>query len=217
MRAPVALRRDIVAPLGLALGVTAYATAVGYLTLNRPLAVLAALAAVALAITARNVAWLAVVAVAGVWFILRAPGLDVSYTDLFVAGAGVTAWTAGVHHTLPPGARLVLGSFAFFLGTLAVTLAYNRHLRSDLRVVPPDRAASQVPSFVGAWLVAGLHRTALSALAGRDRAMCRSLSWIEYLVRVRACFLLVQKTSSSSITATGTSSYCWPRRRVPVA
>ena len=42
------------------------------------------------------------------------------------------AWAAGVGRTLRPAAGIVLGSFAFFLGTLTMTLAYNHTLRSDL-------------------------------------------------------------------------------------
>jgi hypothetical protein len=139
--------------------------AVGYLTFeNQPLAILGALAAVMLAIAARDVAWVAVVAVVGVWAIRRAPDVDVSYTDLLVAGAGAVAWAGGVGRTLRPAARVVLGSFAFFLGTLAVTLAYNQSLRSDFEWF--HRIALVAGAiFVGAWVVrAGLHRTALRAL-----------------------------------------------------
>lgn len=165
MRAPVGFQRDLLATFGLGLGVTACAATVGYLTLeNRPLAVLATLAALVLAVIARNVAWLAVMAVAGVWVISRAPGLDVSYTDLLVASAGAAAWVAGVGHTLRPASRILFGSFAFFLGTLTVTLAYNHSLRSDFEWF--HRIAIVAGAvFVGAWLVrAGLHRTALRAL-----------------------------------------------------
>jgi hypothetical protein len=125
---------------------------------------LATLAAVMLAISARDVAWLAVLAVVGVWVVLRAPSLNVSYTDLLVAGAGAVAWAGGVGRTLNPAARVVLGSFAFFLATLAVTLAYNHSLRSDFEWF--HRIALVAGAiFVGAWLVqAGLHRTALRAL-----------------------------------------------------
>ena len=125
---------------------------------SRPLAVLV------LAVTAGNAAWLAVVAMAGVWITKRAPGLNVSFTDLLVAAAGVTAWAAGVGRTLRPGGRILLRSFAFYLGALGVTLAYNQSLRSDFewfhRV---GMVAGAV--FVGAWLVrAGLHHSALRAL-----------------------------------------------------
>jgi hypothetical protein len=135
------------------------------MSIHRPtLAMLATLAAVILAISARDVAWFAVLAVVGVWVVLRAPALNVSYTDLLVAGAGAVAWAGGVGRTLRPAARVVLGSFAFFLGTLVVTLAYNQSLRSDFEWF--HRIALVAGAIlVGAWLVrAGLHRTALRAL-----------------------------------------------------
>jgi len=151
--------------MGLLLGVAVFAVWVGHLTFeHRSLAVLAALAVLLLGVIASNVAVLAVAAVAGVWVIDRAPGLDVSYTDLLVAGAGTLALAAGVGHMLHPAARIVMGSFAFFLGTLTITLAYNHQLRSDLEWF--HRIALVAGAiFVGAWLVrAGLHHAALRVL-----------------------------------------------------
>lgn len=158
-------RRDSLTAVGLVLGVAVLAAWVGYLTLeHRRLAVLATVAVLLLGVTARNAAVLAIVAVAGVWVVLRAPGLDVSFTDLLVASAGALALAAGVGRVLHPAARIVLGSFAFFLGTLTITLAYNHNLRSDFdwfhRIALVAGAV-----FVGGWLVrARLHHTALRAL-----------------------------------------------------
>jgi hypothetical protein len=165
MKAAVVTRRDSLAAVGLVLGVTVFAVWVGQLTLDhRRLAVLAALAVLLLGIIASNVALLAVAAVAGVWIIARAPGLDISYTDLFVACAGTLALGAGVGRVLHPAARVVMGSFAFFLGTLTITLAYNHQLRSDLEWF--HRIALVAGAILlGAWLVrARLHHTALRAL-----------------------------------------------------
>jgi hypothetical protein len=158
-------RRDSLTALFLLLGVAVYAVWVGRLTFeDRNLAVLATVATLLLGVVARNVAVLAVAAVAGVWVISRAPGLDVSYTDLLVAGTGALAFAAGVGRVLHPAARIVLGSFAFFLGTLTITLAYNHELRSDLEWF--HRIALVAGAvFVGAWLVrARLHHSALRAL-----------------------------------------------------
>jgi hypothetical protein len=165
MKTAMLSRRDSFTALGVLLGVAVYAVWVGRLTFeNRSFAVLATVATLLLGIVARNVAVLAVAAVAGVWVINRAPGLDVSYTDLLVAGTGALALTAGVGRMLHPAARIVLGSFAFFLGTLTITLAYNHQLRSDLEWF--HRIALVAGAvLVGAWLVrARLHHTALRAL-----------------------------------------------------
>jgi hypothetical protein len=159
-------RTERVTPaLAVLVGVSAYAVVVGYFTFeSRRLAVIAVVATLMLGVTARNVGWLAVVAAASVWVVSRAPGLDVSYTDLLIAGAGAAALASGVGNRLLPAARIVLGSFAFFLGSLTVTLAYNHSLRSDFewfhRIAIVGGAI-----FVGAWLVrARLHHTALRIL-----------------------------------------------------
>jgi hypothetical protein len=159
------LRRSPAASLTFLCGATACAASIGYLSVeNRLLAVLTTVAVLVLAVTAGNAAWLAVVAMAGVWITKRAPGLNVSFTDLLVVAAGVMAWAAGVGRTLRPGGRILLRSFAIYLGALGVTLAYNQSLRSDFewfhRV---GMVAGAV--FMGAWLVrAGLHHSALRAL-----------------------------------------------------
>ena len=153
------------ATIGFAFGVATCAAWVGYLTIeHRRLAILVAALVFLLGFVARELVMLAVLAVAGVWVIKRAPGLDVSYTDLLVAGAGTAAWFAGVGRTLHPAARIVLGSFAFFLGTLTLTLAYNHSLRSDFEWF--HRIALVAGAILlGAWLVrAGLQWTALRAL-----------------------------------------------------
>lgn len=167
MRISALLRTDAAENAVLALGATVCAIALGYLTFeHRYLATIAAAASLLAAIAATNVARVAVVALVGVWVVKRAPGLDVSYTDILVAGSGAAAWAAGVGRTLRPGSRIVLGSFVAYLATLGMTLAYNHSVRSDFEWF--HRVALVAGAiFVGAWLVReGLHRAALRLLLG---------------------------------------------------
>ena len=103
-------------------------------------------------------------ATAGVWITARAPGVNVSYTDVLIALAGTAALVTGIGQTIDPRGRVVLRSFAIYLGALSVTLAFNQSVRSDFEWV--HRIALVAGAvLVGAWLVrAGLHHSALRAL-----------------------------------------------------
>jgi hypothetical protein len=131
---------------------------------DRFLAELAVVAGLALGVFAGNVVRLAVVATAGVWLIKRVPGVDVSVTDVLIAAAGAAALVAGAGRAIQPRDRVVLRSFAFYLGTLSVTLAFNQYFRADFEWL--HRVALVAGAvLVGAWLVStGFHHLALRAL-----------------------------------------------------
>jgi O-antigen ligase len=148
------------------LGAAAYGALVGYLAIHdRRLAVAAAAIGLMAGILAGNVARLAVIATVGVWLIPRAPG-NVSVTDVLVAVAGAAAALSAAGRTIDLRGRLVLRCFAFYLGCLSVTLAFNPSLRADFEWL--HRVALVAGAIlVGAWLVAsGLHRTALRLILG---------------------------------------------------
>jgi O-Antigen ligase len=148
-------------PAAVVLAVAMYSVAVGYLALhNEKLAVGAAAVGLLAGVIAGNVARLAVVATAGVWLIPRVPG-NVSVTDVLIACAGTAALISGAAHAIHPRGHIVLRSFAIYLAGLAITLAYNQDLRSDLEFL--HRIALVAGAvWAGAWLVStGLYRTAL--------------------------------------------------------
>jgi hypothetical protein len=130
-----------------------YAAAVGFLlTGSRRLAVIATLVAVLAAFAARRTIVVAVLAVPGIFLIQRAPAIDVSFTDVIVSGAAVMAFAAGMQRRLAPHARVVLASFAFYLGLLLGSVVFNHSVRSDLEWF--HRVALVAGSIlVGAWLV----------------------------------------------------------------
>jgi hypothetical protein len=157
--------RDHAASLAFVFGAAAYAAAVGYLVLHdRLLAELAVAAAFGLGAVAGNVVRLAIVATAGVWITKRAPGVNISFTDLLVAATGAVAFFDGAAQAIPPRGRIVLKSFAIYLYTLGVTLIFNQSLRSDLEWL--HRVALVAGAvMVGAWIVrAGTKAAALRAL-----------------------------------------------------
>jgi hypothetical protein len=138
-----------------------YAAMVGYLALHdRRLAIGAAALGLLAGVVAENLARLAIVATVGVWLIERVPG-NVSVTDVLIGLAGVAAALSGAGEAIHPRGRLVLRSFAFYLATLSVTLAFNHSFRSDVEWLHRIALVSGAVC-VGAWLVVtGLERTAL--------------------------------------------------------
>jgi polysaccharide biosynthesis protein PslJ len=133
-------------------------------TVSAPVAAAVCAVIVLFAFVAGDTVRLAVLAVVGVWVTTRAPGVDVSFADLVVAGAGVLALFAGAGRALGPSGRLLFKSFAIYLACLAPTLLVNANLRSSFewfhRVSLVGGAV-----LVGAWLVmSGRHHLALRLL-----------------------------------------------------
>lgn len=157
-------RGRLVEPTAFAFAGAAYAGLIGYLAFfDRRLAVGGAALGLVLGLLAGNVARLAILATAGVWLVTRAPG-NISVSDVLVASAGAAALASGAAQAVHPRGRMVLRTFAFYLGTLVVTLGFNQSLRSDLEWF--HRIALVAGGiWVGAWLVSlGLHRPALRLL-----------------------------------------------------
>jgi O-Antigen ligase len=142
-----------------------FAAGLGYVVAHKPAyAVALGIFAFGVAVTTGNFARLGVIAIASVWLTQRAPGLNVSFSDILVAGAAVAAWVAGAGQHLQRPGRFLFRCLAFYLATLSVTLVYNHSFRSDFEWF--HRIALVAGAIlVGAWMVrAGLQHRALQAL-----------------------------------------------------
>jgi hypothetical protein len=160
---------------GIAFGcaVAGYSAGVGYLLSQSVSAAVAlALAGLAAGVFARDLSGVAIVATVGVWVTKRAPGVNVSFTDLLIAFTGAAALVAGVGTAISTSARLVFRSFAFYLASLTITLAYNQSFRSDFEWFHRISLVGGA-IFTGAWLVlTGRHRSALRALLAVTTTIC---------------------------------------------